>query len=432
MPLSRFVPPLLRSPQFLRFWLGQTISVVGDQITLVALPLVAVLLLHADAGAMGLLTAAGLLPNLVFSLPAGVWLDRVQHRRRLMIAADLARALVSCTIPIAWLLNRLSLEQLFVVAFINGSLGLVFDISWSTIFVAVAPRERYVEGSSLLNGSRSLAFVAGPTLAGALVQVLGAALAILADAASFLVSAVSLALVHAPEAPIAAEPGSLRERVLGGLGFILRDPIMRPTFLGAATLNLFDFAFAALFILYATTDLHVPPGVLGLVLGMAAVGGIAGALVAARIGRRIGIGPAFALGLFLFPAPLILVPLTGGAPYELAVAALFVCEFVSGLGVMILDINVGSMIMARTPDRIRASSGGASRFINNGIRPIGALMGGALGGLIGVRETLFVASIGALLGLLWLVGTPIPRLRDLPDTAELESPRPVPDGDGAS
>lgn len=420
MALSRFIPPLLRSRDFFRFWLGQTVSVVGDQITIVALPLVAVLLLHAEPAQMGLLTAAGLLPHLFFSLPAGVWLDRVQHRRRLMIGADVARALVAATVPLAWVLGRLSLEQLFVVAFVNGTLAVVFDISWATIFVAVAPRERYIEGSSLLNGSRSLAFVAGPTLAGAFVQFLGAALAILADAASFVVSAISLAAVRAPEAPIEPQAGSLRDRLFMGLRFILGDPYMRPGFLGASTLNLFNFGFQALFILYATEELHVVPGVLGLVLGMGAVGGVVGALTAAAVGRRIGVGRAVALGLFLFPAPLILVPLAGGMPYELALVALFSSEFLAGIGVMILDINSGSLIMARTPDRIRASSGGASRFVNYGVRPIGALLGGALGGIIGVRETLFVATLGALLGLLWLVGTPVPAMRDLPEMAQLD------------
>jgi MFS family permease len=418
LTVTRFIPPLLRTRDFLRFWIGQTVSVTGDQITAVALPLAAVLVLHADPAGMGLLTAAGLLPHLFFSLAAGVWLDRVQHRRRLMIAADLGRAALGASIPVAWALNVLSLDQLYVVAFLSGTLAVVFDISWSTVFVSVAPRERYIEGNSLLNGSRSLAFVAGPSLAGGLVQVLGAPLAILADALSFLASAGSLATVRAPEAPVETDPAPLRERLFVGLRFVLRDPFMRPEFLGAATLNLFNFGFQALFILYATTYLGVAPGVLGLTLGLGALGGVIGAFVAAPIGRRIGLGRAITLGLFLFPAPLVLVPLAGGAPYELAVAALFASEFLAGIGVMILDINAGSMSLARTPDRIRASSGGAIRFINYGVRPIGALLGGFLGGLIGVRETLFVATVGALLGLVWLVGSPVPGLRDLPEVAE--------------
>ena len=403
---------------FRRFWIGQTISVVGDQVSLVALPLVAVIALKADAAQMGLLTAAGLLPHLLFSLPAGVWLDRVHHRRRLMIAADIGRALLGASIPVAWAMGALRLEQLFVVGFLSGTLSVFFDISWATVFVSVAPRERYVEGNSLLNGSRSLASVAGPPTAGGLVQALGAPFAILVDAISFLVSAVSLALVRVPEAPVEPDDAGLRDRVLVGLRFIFGDPIMRPTLLAAGTINLFNFAFATLFILFATRTLGVAPGLLGLVLGSGAVGGVMGALVAARVGRRMGLGPAFALGCVLFPAPLILVPLVAGAPTQMILAALFLAEFLAGIGVMILDINVGAVILARTPDRIRARAGGAFRFVNYGIRPVGALMGGLLGSMIGVRETLIVAAIGSLLGGLWLIGSPVLRLRELPESAE--------------
>lgn len=160
------IPPLLRRAPFRNFWLGQTISVFGDQITLLAVPLVAVLVLDAQPADMGLLTAAGLLPHLLFSLPAGVWLDRVHHRRRLMIVVDLARAGLIATIPIAYLAGALTLGQLYVVAFLVGTLTALFDIAWNTIFVAVTPREDFVTANSLLNGSRSLAYVAGPSIGG--------------------------------------------------------------------------------------------------------------------------------------------------------------------------------------------------------------------------------------------------------------------------
>jgi predicted MFS family arabinose efflux permease len=272
---------------------------------------------------------------------------------------------------------------------------------------------------ALLNGSRSLAYVGGPTLGGLLVQVLGAPLAMLVDAVSYLGSVLFLGRIEAAEPPIVKEEGSLRERLLAGLAFILRDPIMRPTLLAAATINLFNFAFAALFILYATTSLSVEPGVLGLALGAGAVGGVIGAVVASRVGRRIGLGPAYALGCVLFPLPLVLIPVAGaGMPMPLILALLIVSEFGAGLGVMILDINVGAVISARTPDRIRARSSGAFRFINYGIRPIGAVLGGALGATVGVRETLFVVTLASLLGVLWLVRSPVIRLRDLPDASE--------------
>jgi MFS family permease len=194
---------------------------------------------------------------------------------------------------------------------------------------------------------------------------------------------------------------------------------MRPTVLAAATLNLFNFGFQALFILYVTTYLGVDPGLLGLALGAGAVGAVVGALTASRIGRRFGLGPAFVAGLIIFPAALILVPLAGG-PMPLILAALFTMEFVAGFGVMILDINAGAIIPARTPDRIRSRVTGAFRFINMGIRPIGALIGGYLGGVLGVRETLLLVTIASLTGVLWLVGTPVWRLRDMPEVAQID------------
>ena len=417
---DRFFPRLLGdAPDFRRLWLGQTISVFGDQITQLGLPLVAVLTLGADAGQMGALTAVGLLPHLLFSLPAGVWLDRVRSRRRLMIVADLGRAATIASIPVAAALGVLTMSQLYLVGFLAGSLSVVFDLSWNTLFVSVTQRDRYVEAMALLNGSRSLASVAGPTLGGLLVQVLGAPVAMLADSLSYLGSVFFLRRIRAPEPPIEVEEGSIRSRLTSGLTFVLVDPIMRPTLLSVATVNLFTFAGTALFILYATTELGVSPGVLGLALGTGAVGAVIGALVASRIGRRIGLGPAYALGLLIFPVSLLLIPLAGpDMPMPLILALIFGSEFGAGLGVMILDINVGAIIYARTPDRIRARSGGAFRFINYGVRPIGAVLGGLLGTALGVREAILVTTVAAIAGVLFLIGSPILGLRELPDASE--------------
>ena len=415
---SRIPPLLFDAPDLRRLWTGQTISVLGDQVSIIGLPLVAVLVLDADAGQMGLLTAVGLLPHLLFSLPAGAWLDRVHRRRRLMIWADLGRAALIATIPLAVVFDALTMAQLYVVGFLTGSLAVAFDLAWNTVFVSVVRRERYVEAMALLNGSRSLAYVAGPTIGGALVQVLGAPLAMLADALSYLGSVVALRRIRSPEPPVEPETGSFRGRLSAGLAFLFRDPIMRPTLLAAATINLFNFAFAALFILYATTVLGISPGVLGLSLGFGAIGGLLGAVVASRVGRRIGLGPAYALGCILFPASLILVPVAGpDMPMPLILALVIAAEFGAGLGVMILDINVGAFITARTPDRIRSRSVGAFRFVNYGVRPIGAVLGGVLGTAFGVREALFIATIASMAGCLWLVGTQVLKLRELPDAA---------------
>ena len=407
---------LLREREFRNFWLAQSISLLGDQVAVLALPLVAVLVLDAGPGQMGLLGAAALFPHLLLSLPAGVWLDRVASRRRVMMAADLGRAALVATIPLAHALDVLTLAQLYAVAFLSGSLAVLFDVSYPTLFVALAPRERYVEGNSLVHGSRSVATVAGPSLGGLLAQAFSAPFALLADAASFLFSAMFLGLVHAEEAPVEHEERGMRDRVVAGLRFIGGNPIFRPTLAGVATLNFFNYAFSALFVLYATRSLDVSAGTLGLVLGTGALGAVLGALVAGRLGRAVGLGRAFLLGFVLFTAPLALVPLASG-PRWLVLAMLFAAEFLSGLGVMILDINVGSIMFALTPDRLRSRATGAFNFVNWGIRPLGALAGGALGAAIGVRPTLWVATLGAVAGVLWLVPSPVPGLRDLPEEA---------------
>ncbi|HJS69865.1 MAG TPA: MFS transporter, partial [Gaiellaceae bacterium] len=240
--------------------------------------------------------------------------------------------------------------------------------------------------------------------------------AILADAVSYLFSALFLGQVRAPEAPVEEVEGGMRSRIAEGLRFIGRNEIFRPALSATATLNFFNYAFASLFVLYATRTLGVEAGTLGLILGAGAVGGILGATIAGRVGRVLGVGKAFLLGCILFPAPLVLIPLADG-PRWLVIGMLFAAEFFSGMGVMILDINGGSIMYALTPDRLRSRSQGAFNFVNWGIRPIGSLFGGAMGAWIGVRPTLWVATIGAIAGALWLLPSPVPALRELPEEA---------------
>ena len=415
---GRFTPGLLREPNFRNFWLGQTISVFGDQITLLALPIVAVIVLEADPAEMGLLTAVGLLPYLLFSLPGGVWLDRVHRRRRLMIVSDVVRAGVIAIVPAAYLLGALGIELLFVLSFVVGTIAVFFDLAWLTLVAAVARREQLVEANSLLNASRSVSAVGGPAIAGVLIHLLSAPIAIAADAISYLASALFLRRVHAPDPPVEHEPGTIREQLAAGMAFIVRDPIMRPATFSVATMNLFNYCYQALFILFVTRSLGLDPGLLGAALGAGAIGAVVGAAVAAPVGRRIGIGPAYIVGLVVFPGAAILIPLAQGLPFVVILGILFVAEFVGGLGVMILDINGGSLLIARTPSRIRGRAGGAFRFVNMGVRPIGAALGGLLGTLIGVRETLLIVTVAQLLGLVWLIGSPIPKLREIPEPPE--------------
>ncbi|PWU57714.1 MFS transporter [Micromonospora sp. S4605] len=407
------LPRLLRERAFRRYWSAQTVSYFGDEISTLALPLLAVLGTGAGPAEMGYLTAALLAPNLLFSLLAGAWVDRYPHKRRVMILTDLGRALLLATVPVAYLLDLLALPLLYLVAFGVGTLAVLFEVARGPLFVSLVQRRDYVDANTLINGSRAMSLVAGPSIGGVLVQVLTAPIALLADALSYLVSAYFLGRIR-PTEPAPARGGGLG--IGAGLGFLARVPMMRAILLGTTTVNLFNFMFAALFVLYATRQLGLSPGMLGLVLGAGAVGGLCGAAVTGRLTRRFGIGPTLVTGFVLFPAPLLLVPLAGG-PTPLVLGMLFAAEFLCAVGVMLLDIVSGSVQTALTPDAMLARVTGARRTVNYGIRPIGALLGGALGTVLGVREALWIATAGALTGVLWVLFSPIRRLHDLPEQA---------------
>jgi MFS family permease len=414
-PNRRIVPRLLQdNVAFRRLWLGQAVSMIGDQVSALALPLTAVLALHATAGEMGALTTLYLIPNLLFSIHAGAWVDRRGGRRKVMLVTDAARALLVGTIPVAYALGHLTWTQLYIVSFATGSLSVLFYVAFGALFQATLPREDYVEANSLIHGSRAFSFLTGNTLGGSLVALLRGPYALALDAGSFVWSALFLARMHVDEPPGAPlEPGA----VAAGARWIRSNAIIRSELLGVATINFFNFIFFALFVLYATRSLGVGPATLGVVLGLASLGAVSGSFLTGPVSRRLGVGPALILGCIFFPLPLVLVPAAGG-PHWLVVALLFIAEFTSGVGLMMLDIMAGSLSAALIPTPLRSRVSGAFMVVNYGVRPLGTTTAGILGTLIGLRTTLWIATLGPLLGLLFLLPSPIPSLRELPEAAE--------------
>jgi MFS family permease len=408
------IPPLLReNANFRRFFVGQSISLFGDQISGIALPLTAVLALHATAGQMGALTTAYLVPNLLLSLHAGAWVDRGGRRREVMLATDIGRALLIGSIPVAYAFGHLTWAQLYVVAFLSGCLSVFFFVAYGAMIQMIVPRESYIAANSPVHGSRAFSFLAGSSIGGVLVQLLRGPYALAVDAVSFLWSALFLRRMHIDEPPGAStEQGGLT----AGARWIWRNAIIRAELFGVATLNFFNFIFFALFVLYATRTLHVGPATLGIVLGVASVGTLGGSFITARIARRIGVGPAFVAGCFLFPAPLVLVPAAGG-PHWVVLGCLFVAEFTSGIGLMLLDIMAGTISAGLVPTGLRSRVSGAFMVVNYGVRPLGTTVGGILGSTIGLRPTLWIATVGALAGLLWVLPSPIMSLREVPEEA---------------
>lgn len=409
----------LSSPLFRRFWAGQSVSQFGDRITELALPLIAVGALDASAGQVAVLTALAWTPNLL-AIVLGAWVDHRRRKRRLMVAADLVRAAALLTLPAAQLLGSVTLGQLYAVALLTGLAGVLFNTAYPPFFVHLVPRSLYVDANSRLAASRSASFVAGPAVGGALVQAVTAPVAVVVDALTFLVSAVLVGRIAVDEPPPARGPEAvpLRRRAGEGMRFVLRHPVLRASLGCATTVNFFTFvAGSGLVLLFADRDLGLRPGVIGLAFGIGATGSLLGAVLAPRLSRRFGVGRSIVVGAVLFPAPIAVAAAAGG-PLWARAAALAAAEFLSGVGVMLFDVNLNALQASVIPDGLRSRVAGAYGTVNYGVRPVGSLVGGLLATHLGLRATLLVGALGGVLALLWLLPSPIPRVRSLAAGAE--------------
>ncbi|WP_019063797.1 MFS transporter [Streptomyces prunicolor] len=418
---------LWRDRRFVRFWCGQSVSQFGDRISELALPLMAVGALHASANQVALLTALVWTPNLL-GLFLGAWVDRRPGKRQLMLLADLFRAAVLLTLPIAYAFDTVTLGQLYTVALLTGTAAVVFNTAYSSFFAHLVPPESYVEANSKLSASRSVSFIAGPAVGGGLVQALTAPVAVIADALSFVASAILVGRtrvdepvpvpvpvpgqVPVPVATTSAGPSLLR-RAREGLTFVIHEPVMRAGLLCTTTVNFFTFlSGTGLLVLFADRVLQLSPGAIGLAFGLGATGGLLGAVASPAIARRIGIGRSIVVGAVVFPAPYALIAAATG-PSWARLGTLGAAEFLSAFGVMLLDVNLNSLQTSVVPDGLRSRVAGAYSTVNYGIRPLGALVGGGLATLAGLRVMLMVAAVGGALSAVWLLASPIPGIRVL-------------------
>ena len=412
--------PLWRDRRFATYWAGQGISQFGDRITELALPLIAVTTLHASAPTVGLLTAAVWAPN-ILSLFIGSWVDHQLRKKRLLIVADVLRAVVLLSLPLAHWFGVVTMGQLVAVALLAGLGQVLYQTAYPSFFVSLVRRDQFVEANGLLSSTRSVSFVGGPALAGGLIQVFTAPVALVLDALSFVVSALLIGRVKVPERPVdEAEDGLLR-RARDGMRLVLRHPYLRASLACVTTINFFNFVAAALLILFASRELGLSAGGIGLALGIGATGGVLGAVLAGRVTRRLGVGGTICVGAVLFSAPFALLPLAGGTLW-MRMGVLGLVEFISGFGVMLLDVPLNALQTAVTPDEIRSRVVGAFSSINYGIRPVGAVLGGFLGEWIGIAPTMVLAAAGGTLSILWLMGSPVPGTRTI---EELDEPHRV-------
>lgn len=409
---------LWRHPDFMKLWSGQTISVFGSNITREGLPYAAVLVLAATPFQMGLLLASSALPVVLVGLMAGVWVDRLR-RRPVMIIADLIRAVLVGSIPVAAFLGALGMAQLYVVAFLVGLLTVFFEVANHAYLPGLVEREHLVEANSKLGASSSIAEIGGPPLAGVLVQFLTAPIAIIIDAVSFVVSALLLGLIRRPE----AAPDQPEQRpkiwpeIAEGLRLVRHTPILRALMIYTVCASFFGTFFGAFYALYALNELKLEPWIVGILVGLGGIGSLAGAALAGPVLRRFGLGRTMLWTLVLGHFLQILTPLAFGPKPVVILCMLLPQLFADGIYTIFL-INELSLRQTIVPDRLLGRANASVQFLVGGVSLVGPLVAGLLGNLIGIRLCLLIAVIGFCLSTLPVIFSPIRHLRDFPAPAE--------------
>jgi len=411
-------PPtgLWRSGDFVKLWGGQTVSVLGSAVTGLALPVVAIQVLHASPFQVGLVTAAWSTPFLL-SLFVGVWVDR-RRRLPILIGANLGRAVVIGIVPLLAVLGVLALPHLYIVAFLVGLLTVPFDLAYLSYLPSLVDRRQLVDANSKLVTSATLADIGGRPLGGLLIELLSAPIALVVDAVSYLFSSVSLMAIDKRE-PAPSQPAE--RRALGmsssdireGLRLVFGNLHLRALAGQAATFNLFQTVIVTVFQYYALATLGLGPFWLAVVLTTMSVGALAGSLFAARLPRLLGFGRALlvatALGCF---APALLLIVTGSGGGSVLVMAL--SFFAHGVGLVVTNVLAVTFRQSVTPGHLQGRMHASYRLLIYGAIPVGALLGGVLGGAVGLRAALAIGVVGLCCAFLWVLCSPIRTLREPP------------------
>jgi MFS family permease len=413
-------PRLWADRDFLKFWAGETVSLLGSQVTLLAIPLTAILLLDAGPAELGVLAAAGFAPFLLLTLIAGVWVDR-WPRRPIMLVTNLGRGLLLGVIPVLAVQGVLELWHLIVTAFAVACCQVFFELAYQSYIPSLVGAPRLIEANAKLQTSAAAADVAGPGAAGFLIQAVGAPVAIVLDSISFLFSALVIGLIRQPEprpTDSVDRDESMWRQIRSGLRLVLGNPYLRGMAGEATTFNLGSTILETVLLLYAVEELGLGAGLIGLIFSIGALGALLGAVLAERAQRRFRFGFAM-VGAYLFAClPPLLIPLAA-PPVAVAVPILAVSYFLGGIGLASSQIYVYSLRQTITPDHMLGRMNSGYRFFVTGMLPIAALLAGILGEQIGLRATLLVGSLITLGAMAWILASPIGRIRDLGSVAHV-------------
>ena len=410
---------LWRHRDFLSLWGAETISQFGSQVSFLALPLVAILVLEESAFRVAALTSMTFLPFLLFALPAGVWVDRLR-RKPILVLGDLGRAAALASVPAAHWLGALTIWQLYAVALVVGVCTVFFDVASQSYLPALVGRAQVVEGNAKLEISRAASNIGGPGMAGGLVAALTAPVAVLFDAVSFVASALLLGGIRKQEeAPAREERRSLRHELSEGLRYVFGDAYQRTMVAMTALSNFFGQIVFSILLVYAVRELGLSAGTIGIVLALGNAGTLLAALTAKRIGDRLGVGRTILLASCLFGPGTLLI---AAAPQDNAIPFILASMVVIGFGGILYNVTAISLIQAITPDRILGRANASRRFVVWGVVPLGGFAGGALASTIGLRETMVVGAIGGLTTLVPILVSPLRSVGKMSELTPQSSP----------
>ena len=420
---------VMRDRDFRSLFYSTTLSQLGQQVSMLALPLVAVVSLGASELEVGVLAAMSTVAFLLIGLPAGVWVDRLRYRG-ILISADLIRAATLLTVPLAWWLGELSIWHLYGVAFVIGVFSVFFDVAYQSYLPRLVGRDRLVDGNAKLETVHSVAQLGGPAAAGQLIGWLTAPFALVLDAVAMGLSALFVFRIRRPQPKPEPVPGSrLTAEIAEGLRFVLGNPLLRSIAASTALFNLAFSAYMTMLVFYLPRDLGLRPEQIGLVFSVLGVGGLLGAVATRRLTVWLGEGPVIWLSMavtapfaLLMPAAALMPGPGNGFPVWAGAAGLAVLS----LGVVVYNITQVSFRQRLTPDRLLGRMNATMRFLVWGTQPVGAVIGGILGQLYGAGAALWIAGAVACLAFVPVAGSPLRRMRELPGAPSSPAPSPAP------
>ncbi|BCB04796.1 MFS transporter [Bacillus sp. KH172YL63] len=405
---------LFQNKSFMKFWIGQTISMFGSQISVMALPLTAVLIFDASPMEMGIYMGMATAPYLVIGLFAGVWVDRVR-RRPLMLTSNLLSAAILSLIPVLAWLDLLTISLMYIILFLFGSTRVVFELAYLSFIPSIVGQNEIADANSKIHSTVSVAKVAGPSLAGFLISLVTAPFAILIDSVSFIVSYFVLRRIPVEEPlPKVKTVNNIWKEIGLGLKTIFTHRILLSLSASTATINFFHTTFSAVFMIFLVKNVHLTPLEIGLVMSIGSIGTLIGAFTAKKVSDRIGIGPSIigstisiVLGTFIiFSTP---------TSVWIALPLLAFGQFFTGFGNTVYLVNQVSLRQSITPNNLLGKVNASSRFLTRGVMPIAGLFGGVIGTLFGLRTALLITVLGYTIAVLWLIFSPVKTVRTIED-----------------